>query len=135
RLDLARNYLGDDAALALAGSPHVGRLRELALSSNGLTSVAARALAESTSLGALEVLSLHDNSLGHRGVDALAQGRGLPALRALGLTGNSVGTGHREQFESGSEAAGDYYSGSYEVQETREQLAARFVHRSGLVIS
>jgi hypothetical protein len=34
-----------------------------------------------------------------------------------------------------SEAAGDSYGGSYEVEATRQALAARFTHRAGLVIS
>jgi uncharacterized protein (TIGR02996 family) len=135
RLDLERaGWLSDGAVRALASSPYVGALTKLNLKHNGLGAEAGKALGESTALRALEELDLTDNLLGREGVEALARGRGLPALKQLGLSSNGVMTGRFESFESGSEAAGDYYAGSYEVQESAAELGKRFAHRPGLIV-
>lgn len=126
RLDLDRNALRDAAAEALAASPRVGRLRALKLDSNLLGARSARALAASTALSALQTLTLHGNQLGLEGVDALAAGAGLPSLATLGLTRNALGSGRYEDVED---------VGRYELELTAAELAPRFVHRTGLVVS
>ena len=129
-LDVTNNYVTSDGVAALARSPHVGALCSLGLELNGIGPDGAAALAASTQLRSLADLDLRRNRVGHEGVAALAAATGLPALRRLGITDNNIGTGVFERHEPGSEA--DTYGGPYEVQETAEQIAARFTHRTGL---
>lgn len=134
KLELDRSVAHDAGAIALANASFAGSLKKLSLKNNILGKSAARALGASTSMPALEELDLRGNLLQKEGVQAFAEGRGLPSLRKLGLTDNDVGTGRYESFESGSEAAGDYYAGSYEVKESAAELALRVPNRPGLIV-
>lgn len=134
RLDLEWTGVKDRGVAALAQSSFAGALRTLNLKRNSLGVAAAKALGGSTALSALDDLDLSDNLLGVEGVEALAKGTGLPALKRLGLTRNGVKTGRFETFEAGSEAAGDYYSGSYDVEESAAELKKRFDTRPGLIV-
>ena len=62
----------------LAGSPHLGRLRQLDLRYNPLTPKGAEALAASPSLGKLERLLLNREDVGQAGAQALGASAYLP---------------------------------------------------------
>lgn len=134
RLELEWSGVKDDGVVALATSPFVAALTTLNLKRNALGARAAAALGASTALRALSELDVRDNLFEKAGVEAFVQGRGLPSLRKLGLTGNGVKTGRFVTWESGSEAAGDFSSGTTEVEETAGELRLRFVDRPGLAI-
>ena len=134
-LELDRSAVQDAGAIALANASFAGSLKKLSLKNNVLGKSAARALGASTSMPALEELDLRGKVLQKDGVQAFAEGAGLPSLRKLGLTDNDVGTGRYESFESGSEAAGDFYAGSYEVKESAAELALRIPNRRGLIVT
>lgn len=57
------------------------------------------------------------------------------ALRRLELSRNEIYTGMTISREGGSEAAGDYMEWTEQVEESREQLAARFSKRPGVVVT
>lgn len=134
KLELDRAGVRDAGAIALANASSSAVLKKLSVKHDLLGPKAARALGASTAMRALEELDLRGNVLGKEGVQAFAEGAGLPALRKLGLTETNVGTGRYATYESGSEAAGDFYAGSYEVMESAAELARRLPNRPGLVV-
>ena len=77
---------------ALARSPYLEHLETLVLARDNLGDEAAVALAEAPSLSRLVVLSLTTNEIGDRGVEALAGSSMLKSLKALYLGGNPIGT-------------------------------------------
>jgi uncharacterized protein (TIGR02996 family) len=86
-----RLTLYDDAAEALASSPHLGGVTSLRLSSSSLTGDALATLLSCPSLTALESLDLAFMSqLGDRGARALAEWPGLAKLSFLDLNGVGV---------------------------------------------
>jgi uncharacterized protein (TIGR02996 family) len=89
-LDLGGNGLDDDAARALALSPHLGWLTHLSLANNRLTGVGVAALAESPHLGRLTGLDLRNNALGKNASAAVRRLLDSPLgqrLRRLDLHG------------------------------------------------
>jgi len=76
---------------ALLASPHLARLRKLALYGNHLNDSAPEAIAASPHLRGLEELDLWDNRIGPAGVRALVGSPHLAGLRGLSLACNPLG--------------------------------------------
>ena len=72
----------------LAESPHLERLRSLALEGQLLGDTEAGRLAESSRLANLRWLSLANNQIGRLGVEAFCRSKSLPKLVVLGLKNN-----------------------------------------------
>lgn len=70
-LVLSGNPVGDASAMAIAASPHLGRLTTLDLRGCKVREAGARGLAYSEGLGALTVLTLDGRGIGVRGREAL----------------------------------------------------------------
>jgi hypothetical protein len=83
RLSISGENLGDEGAIALAGSPAFASLVELRLWSCGIGTAGALALARSPHLGNLEELYLSGNDVGPEGAAALRQSTHLTKLRSL----------------------------------------------------
>ena len=79
--------VGPVGVAALAGSPHLTRLKTLYLNGNPVGDDGAEALAASPHLPALEYLQLNDTGVGDRGVTALARSKHLTSLKTLYLGG------------------------------------------------
>jgi hypothetical protein len=87
-LDAAGGGFGDQAALAIARSPHAALLRELSLARCEVTSQGARFLARSNSLPSLRVLDLSGNDgIGPAGCAAFWDAPQSKRLHALRLQG------------------------------------------------
>ncbi len=87
-LGLTHFYFGSEAAKALAASPHLSALTELNLQANRVWT-GAGALAASPHLTGLRSLDLYSNYIEDRAVRALTAGR-LGRLTSLGLGSNKV---------------------------------------------
>jgi hypothetical protein len=83
-LDAYYNALGDGLLLAVADSPHLGRLSVLNAGRNGFTAMGLEALARARR--PLVWLELAGNHLGPEGTAALARTPGLDRLTHLGLS-------------------------------------------------
>jgi uncharacterized protein (TIGR02996 family) len=84
-LNLGWTSLGNDAAVAVAASPHLVGLHRLNLSSNDIDAGGTAALARFPTLGNLRTLDLSWNDIEADGVAALAASRHLKALTHLVL--------------------------------------------------
>ena len=84
-------FTGPDM-MALANSPHLGRLRVLRLARNNLGDAGVYALAGAEWLTGIVALDLTDNGLSHDGVLALARTRRTFRPFWLRLAGNPIGT-------------------------------------------
>jgi uncharacterized protein (TIGR02996 family) len=82
-LSILREKIGDEGAVALAGSAVLASLRSLSLDGCGISSAGARALAGSVNLGQLEQLELRHNPIGAEGAAALRSSTHLTSLRSL----------------------------------------------------
>jgi uncharacterized protein (TIGR02996 family) len=89
-LALTNFYFGSAAATALANSPHLAKLTSLSLHANRAYT-GAFALGSSPHLARLRTLDLSSNSLGDRQVQAFAGGGGLRSLTDLRLASNKIG--------------------------------------------
>ncbi len=91
-LDLGANYLGDDAAAALAQASWFPSLRTLVLETNFVGAPGVEAFVDRDEPLALEVLSLGPSmqKIGDEGVRALAESGLLPRLRQLVLSNNGI---------------------------------------------
>jgi uncharacterized protein (TIGR02996 family) len=88
---LARNRLGDEGALALIDAlGRFPRLTDLWLNHNGLTDAAPLALAASPHAGRLDTLNLEGNRLTAAGVRALVESPRLARLRSLYVAGAAL---------------------------------------------
>jgi len=105
--------VGDAVALAIAQSPAVANLRELALPHNNISPKGAQALADSRYLLQLCSLDLSLNGLGTRGTKALAQSSALPKLARLELAANAVGLEAVQALTRSPAMAGLTYLGLY----------------------
>jgi uncharacterized protein (TIGR02996 family) len=83
--------LDDEAAVALASSPHLARLEHLFLKLNRIGPAGAAALARSPHLARLQTLDLSGNQVGNEGARAFAAASLLSQLRCLDLGGNAIG--------------------------------------------
>jgi uncharacterized protein (TIGR02996 family) len=83
--------LGDEAVARLAHAAVMPRLTELYLSGNSLGDAAAFALADTTSFPRLAELDLRDNQIGDAGARALAHQSCLEGLVTLYLVNNRIG--------------------------------------------
>ncbi len=88
---------GDQAARAIADSPHLSRLRTLVMQRCGMTDAGAQALAGSAHLGGLAELDLSHNHIQNSGALRLATTQQMPNLVTLILRGNPVGQ-HLSEF-------------------------------------
>jgi uncharacterized protein (TIGR02996 family) len=83
--------LDDEAAAALAGSPHLARLEHLLLGFNRIGPAGAAALARSPHLAGLQSLDLVANRVGNEGARAFADSPLLGRLLILNLDENHIG--------------------------------------------
>ena len=94
-LDLSRNHIGDESAVALAdGLKSCSNLQTLDLTTNNIGSEGAVALADGLkSCSNLRTLHLSANNIGTEGAVALADGlKSCSNLRTLHLSANNIGT-------------------------------------------
>lgn len=75
----------------LAASPHLGRLRGLALERLGLGDEEAAVLAGTAALASLDLLDLRENRIGATGAESLASSPHLDGIKVLLLYQNPVG--------------------------------------------
>lgn len=78
----------DSAVEQVGHCPHLTRVRELQLNSNGTTDEEVRVLTESRSLNKLKVLMLDDNHITDQGVDRIVSR--WPRLKELSLSSNDI---------------------------------------------
>lgn len=93
-------------ARALAGSPHLGRLRALHLHRNDIGDAGSQALAAAPWLRGLHALNLADNGLSPAGVRALVESAGVEHLQALWLGRNHLGDEGAEALARSPHLAG-----------------------------
>jgi uncharacterized protein (TIGR02996 family) len=85
------NYLRDEDISRLVESPYLTRLEQLDLSHNHFRTSGAEALAASPHLPSLRSLDLSVNDLGARGAEAIARSPFFVALQELSLEATSLG--------------------------------------------
>jgi uncharacterized protein (TIGR02996 family) len=90
-LALPGHGLQDEAAEALAASPHVAGLTGLDLARNRIGDAGVQALAASPNLAGLTFLGLRGNAIGDAGAVALAQSAVLSGLEYLSMERNPLG--------------------------------------------
>jgi uncharacterized protein (TIGR02996 family) len=86
---LSLGQVGPKGVAALAGSPHLSRLKNLHLGTSQVGDEGAEALAASPHLSALEHVLLNYTGIGDRGAVALVQSKRLVSLRELYLGGRN----------------------------------------------
>jgi hypothetical protein len=107
-LGLSRGFtqgtLREEGVLALAGSPHLTRVRTLELAGVELTAAGARALAESPALPRLASLNLAGNEIGAEGLRALLTSPLRTSLVHLDVSGSWY---HGQEGSSGRPNVGN----------------------------
>ncbi len=90
-LNMNRNRLGTDGAVALAGAQQLAGVRELGLRENRIGDKGVAAVASATHLRSLSSLDLDYNELGAHGAEAIASAEHLGSLTSLNLSLNAIG--------------------------------------------
>jgi uncharacterized protein (TIGR02996 family) len=83
--------LDDAGAVALAGCPHLSRLRALDVGVGEIGPRGVAALARSPHLASVEKLDIRSNPIGDDGADELARSGIVPRLAELDLSGTDIG--------------------------------------------